>query len=43
MTADRDQHEGGRIGEGDLGAADLDDREQVDDLELVDWVDGHGR
>ena len=39
----RDQHEGGRIGEGDLGVADLAERKQVDDLELVDGVDGHDR
>ena len=33
---DRGQHEGGGIGEGDLGVADLGDRKQVDDLEL--WI-----
>ena len=34
-------HVGRRIGEGDLGIADLGDRKQIDDLELMDWIDSH--
>src|SRR5262249_22222222 len=32
---------GGRVGEGDLGIADFDDRKQIDNLKLVDWIDSH--
>src|SRR5262249_59337849 len=35
------QHKGGRVGEGDLGIADFDDRKQIDNLKLVDWIDSH--
>src|SRR5262245_34085004 len=34
-------HIGRRIGEGDLGIADLRNRKQLADLELVDWIDRH--
>jgi len=36
----RDHHEGGGIGENDLGRADFGDREKIDDLELVNRI-GH--
>ena len=38
--AERDQHVERRIGKRDLGVADLADREEVDDLELVDRIHG---
>ena len=38
---DCEHHEGRRIGEGDLDIADLRDRKEIDDLKLVDWIDGH--
>ncbi len=38
----RGQHESRRIGEHDIGAADMCDREQFDDAELMNWIGGHG-
>ena len=40
--ADRDHHEQRRIGEGDLVPADVGDREDLVDLELMDRI-GHDR
>src|SRR6185437_4274380 len=37
-----DQHESGGIGESDRGVADLEDRKQVVNLELLNGVGGHG-
>src|SRR5262249_36166114 len=36
------QHVGGRVVEHDAGVADLCDGKQIDDLELMDGIDGHG-
>ena len=41
MPTTASQHEGGGIGEGDLGVSDLGDRKEIDDLELVDWIGSH--
>ena len=38
---DCQHHEGRRICEGDLDIADLRDRKEIDNLKLVDWIDGH--
>jgi hypothetical protein len=40
-SGDRDHHEGRRIGESDLGIADLGDREEIDNSELVYRIDSH--
>src|SRR4029077_6713550 len=34
-------HIGRRVGESDLRIADLADRKQIDDLELMNWIDSH--